>query len=74
MAIETIHVELLEEGVDVWRPVDAEPLDDGRYRLLAPADYDPDVETWAFLPGTTVRGEARRLSGGTVLVAVEARG
>lgn len=71
VATETIYVELLDEGVDVWRPVDAEPLGDGRYRLLPPSDYDPEIETWAFLPGTVVRREARRLSEGTVLVAVE---
>jgi hypothetical protein len=70
MATETIYVELLEEGVDVWRPVEAQVLGDGRYRLLAPPDYDSETETWAFLPGTVVRCEARRLSDGIVFVAV----
>jgi hypothetical protein len=29
MGAETIYVELLDEGVDVWRPVEAEPLGTG---------------------------------------------
>jgi len=73
MATETIYVELLDEGVDVWRPVDAGPLGEGRYQLLAPADYDPETETWALLPGTVVRREVRRLGGGPVFIAVEDR-
>ena len=73
MTTETIYVELLDEGVDVWRPVDAEPLGDGRYRLLGAPDYDPEIETWVFPPGTVVQCEARYLSGGPALVAVEDR-
>ena len=48
--VETIYVELLGEGIDVWRPVDAEPGGDGVYRLLAPFDYDSTLETWRFEP------------------------
>jgi len=62
---------LLDEGVDVWRPVDAEPLGDGRFRLIAPLNYDPEIETWAFLPGVVVRRLQRNLSEGPALVAVE---
>jgi len=68
---ETIYVELLDEGVVVWRPVDAQPLGSGRYRLLAPAGFDPALETWAFPPGAIVRCETRMLSEGAVPVAVE---
>jgi hypothetical protein len=70
MATETVYVALLEEGVDVWRPVDAEPLGDGRFRLIAPPDYDAETETWAFLPGTVVWCFERLLSEGPALVAV----
>jgi hypothetical protein len=65
-----IYVELLNEGVSGWRPVDCEPLGDGRYRLLTPPDYDPETETWAFMPGSVVRREERQLSGGTFFVAI----
>jgi hypothetical protein len=33
--------------------------------------YNPELETWAFLPGTVVRCEERRLSAGPTLVAFE---
>lgn len=70
-ATRTIYVELLDEGVDVWRPVEAEPLGGRRYRLIAPDDYDPEAETWAFLPGAIVRCSERILSEGRVTVAIE---
>jgi hypothetical protein len=47
-----IHVRLLDEGVDVWRPVPAERLGDATYRLSdarVPAD-----ERWSFQPGDIV--------------------
>ena len=58
----TIYVEFLDEGVDVWRPVEA----GGVYRL---PERSPAGETWAFAPGTRVRCERRELSGDEVLVA-----
>ena len=42
----TVHVQLLDEGVDVWRPVPATQLGAGRYRIEATHDYDPEIETW----------------------------
>jgi hypothetical protein len=66
----TVYVELLEEGVPTWRPTAAESLGKGRYRLLPTDIYDPEDETWQFLPGTVVACEERRLSDGVYLVAV----
>lgn len=63
-----VFVALLDEGTAVWRPVAAEQVGPGLFRLLGPV---PDDEVWAFPPGTVVRCESRRLSGGAVLVAVE---
>jgi hypothetical protein len=66
----TVHVALLNEGTDVWRPVEAIAVDGG-YQLIAPHDYDPDDEEWAFPPGSNVRCEKRTMSGGfSALVAV----
>lgn len=62
----TIYMPLLDEGVDVWRPVLADPLDARRYRILGPV---LEEEIWAFAPGTTVLGAMRALSEGSVLVA-----
>lgn len=67
---QVVYVKLLNEGVDVWRPVEAAALPDGTYRLKATEDYDPELETWEFLPGSEVRCELRHLSGGPALVAV----
>ena len=66
----TVHVRLLDEGVDVWRPVEAVRLSQSTYRLSqAPA---PDDETWSFRPGDTVVAEVRDGAPGAprILVAV----
>lgn len=67
----TIYVQLLDEAVDVWRPVTAAHEDDDTYRL---PDEQPDTETWAFPPGSRVRCERRTLSGTSELVACSLAG
>ena len=62
-----VYVELLDEGVDVWRPVDAERENQGVVRL--PSDA-PEGETGAFPPGSRVRCERRDI--GLVAVALAA--
>jgi hypothetical protein len=62
-----IYVELLDEAVDVWRPVVAMPEGPGIYRLT---EAQPEDEKWAFPPGSRVRCEPRPLSDGTELVAI----
>ena len=64
----TVYVYLLDEGVDVWRPVTADNLGSGRYRLRGPV---PEDESWQFQPGEVVCCEQRQLSGGIALVAVK---
>jgi hypothetical protein len=65
----TVFVALRDEGVDVWRPVEAEHLTESIYRL---AEAPPlEGEVWEFAPGSTVRCERRELSEGSGLVAVE---
>jgi hypothetical protein len=59
-----VYVRLLDEGVDVWRPVPAVDLGDGRYELAATEDYDPTIETWEFVPGSVVAGKPDRPGGG----------
>jgi hypothetical protein len=64
----TIYVALREEGVDVWRPVEASHEGESIYRIDdAPT---PDSEAWEFPPGSRVRCELRELSDGSALVAV----
>jgi hypothetical protein len=67
----TIYVYLLDEGTDVWRPVEAEHVGGEQYRILS-ANADPEDEHWQFQTGEVVRCETRKLSEGTHLVAVQA--
>ncbi len=71
--IETIFVRLLDEGTDVVKPTPALPLGDGSFQLLPTSDYDPETETWEFLPGSKVQLERTVRSGGSILLAVAKR-
>lgn len=64
----TIYVYLLNEGTDAWRPIEAEPLGDDRYRIIS-VNPDPEDEHWQFRTGDIVRCAERLLSGGQALVA-----
>jgi len=65
---DTVYVRLVNEPVDVWRPVAAESLSENVFRLLEGSI--PDDEAWAFEPGDEVVVEARDREGERVLVAV----
>jgi hypothetical protein len=71
MTTETIYVPLLDEGVDVWRPVPAHRVEQDVFVILRPDSYDPSDESWEFPPGSIVRCRNRQTSGGTVLAAYE---
>jgi len=60
---------LLDEGVDVWRPVQAELLPNHRYRIVTEND-SPKDEHWAFATGQVVRCIEREFDGEVALVAV----
>ena len=47
----TIYIELLNEGVTVYRPVEATPERGGSFRL---PDSAPTDEHWRFEPGSRV--------------------
>jgi hypothetical protein len=66
----TIYVRLIDEDIEVWRPVSAEPLGADVYRI-ADQPYDRDLERWEFVPGDHVRAESIQLSEGTVLAATK---
>jgi hypothetical protein len=63
-----IYVALKDEGVDVWRPVEATHEGESIYRIADAAT--PETEAWEFPPGSRVRCEQRELSDGDALVAV----
>ena len=66
---ETIYVPLLEEGIDVWRPVLARRISGDTYRILD-QDYDRDVETWEFEPGSVVTCRQEERDGRRIQVAI----
>lgn len=55
--VATVYVRLLNEGVDVWRPVRAVRLSDTTYRLSD--EPRPEDEAWSFEPGAVVVAESR---------------
>ena len=63
-----IYVALLDEGVDVWRPVQAERLSGNTYRILN-QPYDRSVEAWQFEPGDVVLCEMVESGEGRILAA-----
>lgn len=65
----TIYMPLLNEGVDVWRPVKATQMSQDTYRVDGEMPFSED---WAFAPGSLVRCELKTFgSGETGLTAVE---
>jgi len=63
-----IYIALLDEGVDVWRPVQAERLSGNTYRILSQA-YDRRIESWQFEPGDVVLCEMVESSDRRILAA-----
>ena len=63
-----IYVSLLDEGVDVWRPVQAEHLHDNVYRITT-QPYDRTTESWEFEPGDVVLCEEVESEEGPIVAA-----
>jgi hypothetical protein len=61
-----IYVELLNEGTDCWRPVEANDLGRGRFQIVQAA---PEGEEWAFLSGDIVECRQQEFRNGAGLVA-----
>ena len=70
MPTQTVYVRLLDEGVNVYRPVPASEIGTNTFRLHGLEFYDSTDETWEFPPESVVRVELQSLSGDNVLVAV----
>ena len=64
-----IYVALLDEGVEVWRPVRAKPLGGREFEIIG---IVPPKESWQFAPGTRVLCKEKVFAdGGIGLVAYE---
>jgi hypothetical protein len=53
-----ILVYLLDEGVDVWRPVESEEIGNDIFRIPVGVTI-PEGENWEFRPGDLVRCDSR---------------
>lgn len=49
-------VRLLDENVEVWRPVTAKRITSDHFRIVD-QPYDPGTERWEFVPGDEVKCE-----------------
>lgn len=72
MSTNVVYVRLLDEGVEVSRPTQAQLIERDEYRLLPSPNYDPEVETWEFPPGSIVRCQLVTRGEKQILLAVEA--
>jgi hypothetical protein len=66
---ETIYVALLDEGVEVWRPVQALRRAGDLFQIVS--KNDSETETWEFPSGALVRCVEKQLQDGLRIVAVE---
>jgi hypothetical protein len=64
-----VYIPLLNEGTDVLRPTTGIVLEPNIVRVVATRDYDPEVEEWAFPPGSTVKYVKECRDGRELLVA-----
>lgn len=64
-----IYIALLDEAVNVWRPVSAKHIKDNIYQIID-QNNDYSVETWQFNYGETVMCEMKDVSEGRILAAV----
>ena len=63
MAAVTIYVRLLDDGIDVWRPVAAKQLVGDNFQI-EPNAAIPDGEQWQFQRGQQVRCRWRQFENG----------
>jgi hypothetical protein len=64
-----IFVGLLDEGVDVWRPAQADHVGGAIYRIII-QPYDREIEAWEHEPGDEVVCEMIQSSEGQILAAI----
>lgn len=71
---QTIYVKILDEGIDVWRPVLAEEEAKDRSYIILPTPINnvPSDEKWEFMSGAHVLTKEMIFDGVSVKVAFKA--
>ncbi|PXW87826.1 hypothetical protein C8R34_10974 [Nitrosomonas sp. Nm84] len=64
-----LYVRLLNEGVEVFRPVSATQVAPNVFVLDGADSYDPEDEEWEFPPGSRISTVERMMEGNRVLIA-----
>ncbi len=67
---EVIYVLITNEAVEVYRPIWADKIEEGVYKIKTFSNYDPTDEDLQFKPGDTVVCEKQKKSEGKILVAI----
>jgi len=67
---EIIYIELLNEGTNVWRPMEAQKIKENVYEIRFTPSHDPEDEELKYKVGEVVICERKKLSGEFVLVAI----
>ena len=62
----TIYIELMNEGTNCWRPVEARDLGDGRFQIIS---SQPENEEWQFRSGEIVECMRKEFQDDSCLVA-----
>lgn len=65
--MEQIYVRLLNEGTEVYRPVEVESIDGKSFRICG---TEPPDEEWEFPPGSLVRVVNTKASSGDDILVV----
>ncbi len=71
MQTDIIYISLKNERTKVWRPVTAEKIENGIYKIDENAVYDSEDEEWEFLPGEIVFCQLKKMSDGFYLTAIK---
>ena len=66
-----IYVKLLNEGVDVYRPVLSQHIEGDIYQIGGDEAYDNEDEIWEYSPGSYVVVKKMNLEGRDVFVAIK---
>ena len=66
-----LHVRLLNEGTEIYRPTRGLKMGGGLFTLVASPGYNSGGEAWEFLPGAVVRVVMHGGPNGTFPVAVK---
>ena len=73
MSIETIYVKLLNEGIDTYKLVHADKIDNNLYKILEDSKkaYQDYLEIWEYKTGDIVKCAYKKLSKKNILLAIQ---